>query len=560
MILALIFVTVTLIILAGALGWATTSTRLTGRNVEYFRTEAAAEAATEKVLAAIATDYHEQGDWYVQANLDRYKQMIPTNVENAAWGNYEFSDGQGHGSRTYVQFFPPGNDYKILTSQFKGLSGWASSYRVISNARQLDGPFNITGALLQEVDVATIPLFQFAIFYNLELEICPAPNMTVTGPVYCNTNIYLSPGQTLTFQSDVKSAGYINLRKKLEDPSVRTGGTIVFNAEHDDRQSPLTLPIGTNNTPAAVRQIIEVPPVSESVSSAMGKERFYNKADVIIAVNAAGAVVATSGTYNNFMTLIPTNEAKLFVNSISNSFTDQRAGKVMKVTQLDISQLREWNRTNMVINLTNSMVGGTNFHSIRIVYVVDQRTNSVVRLVNGDTLLPQGLTIASQNPVYIKGHYNSPAPTRGTSDTTATLPAAVVADAISILSAGWNDANSALTIDKRTAIATTVNAAFLAGIVPTTTAHYSGGVENFPRFLENWSGQAFTYNGSMVVMFESKVATAPWPGTGVVYNPPIRNWAFDQNFHDVNKLPPGTPCARAMSRGRWAMIKPGATN
>jgi len=55
MILALIFVTVTLIILAGALGWATTSTRLTGRNVEYFRTEAAAEAATEKVVASIAT-------------------------------------------------------------------------------------------------------------------------------------------------------------------------------------------------------------------------------------------------------------------------------------------------------------------------------------------------------------------------------------------------------------------------------------------------------------------------------------------------------------------------
>src|SRR3954467_6538670 len=194
MILALIFVTVTLIILAGALGWATTSTRLTGRNVEYFRTEAAAEAATEKVIAAIATDYHEQGDWYVQASLDRYSQLIPNNVENAVWSNYEFSDAQGHSSRTYVKFFPPGGDYKVLTSQFKGLSGWASTYQVISNARQLDGPFNITGGLLQEVDVATIPLFQFAIFYNLELEICPSPPMTVTGPVYCNTNIYLSPG------------------------------------------------------------------------------------------------------------------------------------------------------------------------------------------------------------------------------------------------------------------------------------------------------------------------------------------------------------------------------
>jgi hypothetical protein len=135
-----------------------------------------------------------------------------------------------------------------------------------------------------------------------------------------------------------------------------------------------------------------------------------------------------------------------------------------------------------------------------------------------------------------------------------------VADAVNILSTAWSDANSALGTSSRNAAATTVNAAFLSGIVPTTTAYYSGGVENFPRFLEHWTGQAFTYNGSMVVMFESKVATAPWPGTGTVYDPPIRNWAFDQNFRDVNKLPPGTPCAKAMSRGRWAMIKPGTSD
>jgi hypothetical protein len=112
----------------------------------------------------------------------------------------------------------------------------------------------------------------------------------------------------------------------------------------------------------------------------------------------------------------------------------------------------------------------------------------------------------------------------------------------------------------RLASDTTVNAAFLAGIVPTSTGKYSGGVENFPRFLEDWSPggtqRVLTYNGSMVVMYESKFSTTPWPGTGTVYDPPSRHWAFDQNFRDVNKLPPGTPAARAMSRGRWAMIKP----
>ena len=42
-------------------------------------------------------------------------------------------------------------------------------------------------------------------------------------------------------------------------------------------------------------------------------------------------------------------------------------------------------------------------------------------------------------------------------------------------------------------------------------------------------------------MFPSQYATGFWPNTGSVYNPPIRNWAFDLNFTNPNKLPPLTP-------------------
>jgi hypothetical protein len=143
-----------------------------------------------------------------------------------------------------------------------------------------------------------------------------------------------------------------------------------------------------------------------------------------------------------------------------------------------------------------------------------------------------------------------------------TRPASLVADAITVLSTSWNDAMASSGIDSRIANPTTVNAAFLAGIVQTTNSgggSYSGGVENFPRFLENWSGKVFTYNGSMVVMFDSKQAIRKWPGTGTVYNPPNRAWAFDQNFRDINKLPPETPVARTLIRGKWYTMKPGTT-
>ena len=45
---------------------------------------------------------------------------------------------------------------------------------------------------------------------------------------------------------------------------------------------------------------------------------------------------------------------------------------------------------------------------------------------------------------------------------------------------------------------TTVNAGIISGIVPSGSGYYSGGVENFPRFLEDWSGKTFTYYGSML--------------------------------------------------------------
>jgi hypothetical protein len=100
----------------------------------------------------------------------------------------------------------------------------------------------------------------------------------------------------------------------------------------------------------------------------------------------------------------------------------------------------------------------------------------------------------------------------------------------------------------------------LAGIVPTTPGSYSGGVENFPRFLEDWRHRTLTYSGSMIVMYASEVATAPWVGTGTIYNPPVRNWNFDMNFLDPTRLPPATPAVRTTIRGRWEILPPDTTS
>jgi len=57
----------------------------------------------------------------------------------------------------------------------------------------------------------------------------------------------------------------------------------------------------------------------------------------------------------------------------------------------------------------------------------------------------------------------------------------------------------------------------------------------------------------MVVMFESKHAVAPWKEVGGYYMPPVRNWSFDTNFRDPLRLPPATPAASLLTRGKWAL-------
>jgi hypothetical protein len=172
-----------------------------------------------------------------------------------------------------------------------------------------------------------------------------------------------------------------------------------------------------------------------------------------------------------------------------------------------------------------------------------------IRLINGNTQVPtygtyEGLTIATNAPMYIKGHFND----TGTSPSAATsksgeTPAALAADAITMLSPGFNDATSRSAIRPSASADTVVAAAILTGISPTNkdgSARMSGGAHNLVRFLENWSSgsRAVYIRGSLVSLFESRVAMEPWRID--YYSAPIRNWGFSDLLMN-GRYPPGTP-------------------
>ncbi len=90
--------------------------------------------------------------------------------------------------------------------------------------------------------------------------------------------------------------------------------------------------------------------------------------------------------------------------------------------------------------------------------------------------------------------------------------------------------------------------AMLCGLVPTGKngiTQTSGGLHNFPRFLESWSGVDCRIRGAMVALFECRVANDTWNLR--VYGPPNRVWGFNLLF-DQGVMPPLTPKTIELTR------------
>ena len=205
----------------------------------------------------------------------------------------------------------------------------------------------------------------------------------------------------------------------------------------------------------------------------------------------------------------------------------------------------------------NNMVTGPR-HVLRL---VDGGMNGV-----GVSYLPQpispatygnGFTVGSEEPVYVWGNYNSgPADpfwaSAGANGTTPHSAAAIIADAVTLLSPNWSDSNSftnpALATNRnasdsyyRVAIAAGKSIPFPQPAWGAQDFGTDGGMHNFLRYLEDRSGTNVYYAGSLISMYYSQYATGNFKCCTSVYDAPTRNYFFDTQFLNPNNLPPGTP-------------------
>lgn len=191
-----------------------------------------------------------------------------------------------------------------------------------------------------------------------------------------------------------------------------------------------------------------------------------------------------------------------------------------------------------------------------------------LKLTRGTNIVGQGVTglsIVSENPVYVQGDWNA----AGGTFAGAHAATSVMADAVTLLSNNWNDLQSFVqpySPGSRSRITQTwyrlaiISGKGVAFAQPTGTATdfgTDGGAHNFLRYLEN-GDQAVNYRGSMATFFFNRQGVGTYKCCSTVYGAPARNYAFDTDFLNPALLPPNTPMFRDLNTVGFAQeMRPG---
>jgi len=558
------------ILVAFAASWVVTMTRSAATDYRGSRVSYAAEAGADAVMAQLELAM-EDG---VISNGELSGLTLPT------LDGFTFEDME-------VNRDPLGAEVRTINSGvYSGLYAINLPIDIAIAARDAT---NNRASVVVAVTAQSIPLFQFGVFYEGDLEIHNGPRMDFEGWVHTNGNLYLTSDNTY-FASRITTPGSVYWQRKAY--SERLNGVYINN----DAGTPVRLNFDSRNPsdPAQFRSKSEASFNSRLMTSAHGVAplrlplptgmparelilprkgsddaqtqavKFAWKADWNVdllladpvALKNRNTLCSSTGLLNATRNIRPpgkvlpdVDNCKRIFKFTPNAFREGREDIGVDALDIDVAELRAWSagsssRETNILYITFSNPSPNPSHG--------GRDYPVVRLINGSNL-PNPLTIATSAPVYIKGDYNS----------VGWQPAAVLGDAITFLSTNYDESASGVECSsetnscsggytKRTANPAggmmKVYAAIAAGHSPTPcdwqlcgNKPYGGGLENFPRFVENWGGKTVLYRGSLVSLFDSNQAARHNWQWRAYYDAPNRDWKFDLRFQDPNNLPPGTP-------------------
>lgn len=428
------------------------------------------------------------------------------------------------------------------------------------------------GYVIRNIELQTIPLFQFLAFYNNnDLEFLPGPAWTGRGRIHTNADLYIGAGTSIDLYTDyVRAVGEMYRHRKNNGSYTQNAGPVrirsldgnttvdwLINLESavDNGTAP---PTPNPNWPNDSRDLqnlgvlngatgasrVEVPDPGSILPPTSWEPQgghFYKQATN--PPSGAGGLVVVTDRSGNTRALYSdgrgpqrdVTSALVSAGALStSSISDCRESKTTKVpvTVIDMQKLVQsgYYPSNGVLYAyreNNPLPPAPNQPP------TPPAVPEGILIKNGKELGAGGVTIASNGPVYVQGDFNAP------TDPTRKRAAAVIADAVNLLSNAWNNSKPVNGSTVPAASDTTYNMAIITGIVPTPDGggNYSGGWENLPRFHENWSGKRCTIRGAFINLWNSQIADGVWGQSGV-YVPPNRDWNYDEDFSNPEKPKP----------------------
>lgn len=512
---------------------------------------------------------------------------------------------------TFIDPRDPANTFDPLA----GRMVLARTIVLLGEATARRGEMETTVYGIQRLQVRDAPLFSNAIFYNLDLEIAPGPAMEIHGSVHGNRALYFQSNTALSFHDRLTNAGQLFHGRKPGSgqttshgnvSALSSGGPMIsfqdsggwLQSTHPDWRSlsaerwqgnvqtvehgvqphnPVAIGDYVPNDPNQPGSQLENPaiqlihpPAKSQAGPAYNPEveqqKYSVKAGLRIVANPAGGMGPSQGglrayTAGGVEVELPPG---VVTTSPGHDMRDARRGRNIHVADVDVGLLKQVIENPNPNNPSEHIAGynpDTDWNGI-VYFESTNLANTGVRLVNASQVPnygnDPGFTFATNNALYVQGNFNADGnPSTGSareSDHPNEPPAALIGDAVTILSENWDDSKSYGSLSWRNKPSyTEISAAILTGIVPSGNGRYSGGVENLPRLLEDWTGVTLTIRGSMVVLYESEVATEPWSYGGNIYTAPVRDWGFHMLFSQ-GIYPPGTPNTRTFRRSYFRDI------
>ncbi|MDD5730844.1 MAG: hypothetical protein PHN57_06935 [Candidatus Omnitrophica bacterium] len=526
LILAYLVISVMIVLGASLLARAVSERHLAERNRLATEVFYMAEGANDNAIAAFASaiaNYQiapDAASYPVNTYFAQYGVTVTTIVRRIEDTERQVNEGQ-----TYVS---------------------VRNYEVVSTVAHPQQP-GVQVTLHQIIGRRLIPTFQHVVFYNDDLEILPGKNMTISGRIHCNEDIYMDAesGATLTIDStSLHSAGSIYNQRK--DNGSQLAGDVSIRVDKPGspkyaNMNNLDCDVDTWTADSQVRwggsvesSVHGVDKLSAPAVASVQPAGYY--------ANNAEVKVIDNTVYRNGVALVEGVNCPVGTVTTTTTLYNNRENTYVKTTNLDLKKLAGYTSTDPA----GSPSFPNNLPSNGLLYATRDDTGFTyepgVRLVNGTEIFKSnGLTVVSNDPVYVQGNYN----------TTNEKPTAIICDALNILSTTWSDSNSTKDLSSRTPATTTVNAALIAGAEDTATGHYNGGLENYPRLHENWSGTTLNIKGSFVELWESQIANGNWVYGSPQYTAPVRNWTYNTAFNNPANLPPFTPWAVEARRVAW---------